>query len=463
MLHGFSRSALAVLAMIACGGGASAVHAQQADVIRGRITADDGEAVTNATIQLSSIPNNVKKSTKTDKTGRYTVAFPNGDGDYWVSVSAIGFVAKRFELKRLADEEILVADVKLTRAAAVLDAMQVRADRAKVGRNSSSTDISGTEKMVGNAAVDPNQAGNLAAMAAALPGVQLIPGADGNPDQFSVFGLSGDQNSSTLNGLGFAGADIPRDATTKSALGTSPWDVSRGGFSGGQLGVRTQSGSNFSARGVSSVATAPGLEWTDRAGRAAGAEYTALSLGAMTSGPIVGGQQLLQRGISVRSSRERSTKSHDRQRPRIADGRRLERFGGAVPRSTRSRARSGDHCRTSDGAGQRTRIVSRRVRFLSAVVHERTGVEHHGKRQLCPSQRAIRPSHVAPDDRCAARELVWRTARAAHQLLRLRCVDRNVGRRQQNARLHRSVLWRCRTAWCAWARPWTTGARRSRS
>ncbi|HTE45698.1 MAG TPA: hypothetical protein VK636_10675, partial [Gemmatimonadaceae bacterium] len=192
----------------------------------------------------------------------------------------------RFELKRLADEEILVADAQLKRAAAVLDAVQVRADRAKVARNNNSTDISGTEKTVGTVAVDPNQAGNLAAMAAALPGVQLVPGADGNPDQFSVFGLSGDQNSATLNGLGFTGADIPRDAATKSALGTTPWDVSRGGFSGGQLGLRTQSGSNFSARGMSSVAAAPQLEWTDRAGRAAGAEYGSVSLGAMTAGPI---------------------------------------------------------------------------------------------------------------------------------------------------------------------------------
>ncbi|MEP6493384.1 MAG: carboxypeptidase-like regulatory domain-containing protein [bacterium] len=261
--------------------------AQQADVVRGRITGTDGEPVVNASIQLTSIPNNVKKSTTTGRDGRYTVAFPNGDGDYWVTVSAIGFVPRRFELKRIADEDILVADAVLKRAAAVLDAMHVRADRAKVARNNNSADISGTEKTVGTAAVDPNQAGNLAAMAAALPGVQLVPGADGNPDQFSVFGLSGDQNTATLNGLGFSGADIPRDAATKSALGTTPWDVSRGGFSGGQLGLRTQSGSNFSARGVSSVAAAPQLEWTDRAGRAAGAEYGSVSLGAMTAGPIV--------------------------------------------------------------------------------------------------------------------------------------------------------------------------------
>ena len=261
--------------------------AQQADVIRGRIAAEDGEIVANADVRVTSVPSNVNKRAKTDKSGRYAVTFPNGEGDYWVSVSAIGFVPRRFEIKRVADEDILVGDVTLARAAAVLDGVQVRADRARASRNNSAPDISGTEKLVGNGAVDPSQAGNLAAMAAALPGVQLIPGADGNPDQFSVYGLSGDQNSTTLNGLGFGGADVPRDASTKSTLGTTPWDVSRGGFSGGQFGLRTQSGSNFSARGMSSLLNAPALEWTDRAGRASGAEYSSFSLGASTAGPIV--------------------------------------------------------------------------------------------------------------------------------------------------------------------------------
>ncbi|HTE47934.1 MAG TPA: hypothetical protein VK636_22015, partial [Gemmatimonadaceae bacterium] len=38
------------------------LQAQQADVIRGRITSDDGAPLNNANVQLTSIPNNVKKT-----------------------------------------------------------------------------------------------------------------------------------------------------------------------------------------------------------------------------------------------------------------------------------------------------------------------------------------------------------------------------------------------------------------
>jgi hypothetical protein len=259
--------------------------AQQADVIRGRVAAPDGNAVENVRITVTSIPNNVTKSATTDKSGRYSVTFANGDGDYWIAIAAIGFAQKRFELKRLSDEAVLIGDAKLSPSGVTLDAVKVQADRSRPNRTGS-PDISGTEKTVGSSAVNPADAGNLAALAASAPGVQLIPGADGNSDQFSVFGLGGDQNATTLNGLGFSGTDIPRDATTRAVLATNPWDVARGGFSGAQMSLTTQSGSNFSTRGLSTLLNAPQAQWTDRAGRSLGAQYSSASIGAATAGPV---------------------------------------------------------------------------------------------------------------------------------------------------------------------------------
>ena len=260
--------------------------AQQTDVIRGRVTSDDGRAVADLSVTATSIPNNVTRTVTTDRNGRYTITFANGDGDYWLSFAKIGFAARRFELKRVADEVILVGDVRVERNAEVLEEIRVRADRARAARNASGADPLGTEKTVTSVGVDPSQSGSLAALAATSPGVQVIPGTDGNADQFSVFGLGGDQNRSTLNGVGFSGTDVPRDAATRTSLGTTPWDVSRGGFSGAQLSLRTQSGSNLSSRALSSLVNAPQLEWTDRSGRALGAEYSSLSLGAATAGPV---------------------------------------------------------------------------------------------------------------------------------------------------------------------------------
>jgi len=124
-------------------------------------------------------------------------------------------------------------------------------------------------------------------MAATLPGVQLVPGQDGGANGFSVLGLGADQNNTTLNGMMFGGAGLPRDASVLSSLITSPYDVSRGGFSGGQFSLRTRPGSNFIGRGLSFVGDAPPMQWSDAAARANGQEYTNGSLGGSVSGPLI--------------------------------------------------------------------------------------------------------------------------------------------------------------------------------
>jgi len=116
--------------------------------------------------------------------------------------------------------------------------------------------------------------------------VQLVPGENGDPNGFSVLGLGSDQNQTTLNGMSFGGASLPRDAAVMSSLATAPYDVSRGGFSGAQFNLRTMPGSNFRRRGLSLYLDAPQLQWTDPAARALGQQYSNVSLGGQSSGPI---------------------------------------------------------------------------------------------------------------------------------------------------------------------------------
>src|SRR5689334_14654784 len=283
------RFRLSVLAAALIGAtflGAAPIAAQQADVLRGRVLGPDSVPVEGAQVTVTSLSGNVSRGTRTNKDGRFTVTFPNGEGDYIVSFAALGYAVKRFEVKRTADEEILVADAKLTRAAVNLDAMKVTAAREKVSRNDAQPDISGTERPVAPAALPPADMGDLAAMAATLPGVQLVPGQNGDPNGFSVLGLGADQNNTTLNGMNFGGSNLPRDAQVSSSLVTSPYDVSRGGFSAAQFSLRTSPGSNFVTRGMSLNLDAPQAQWTDAAARALGQEYTNASLGGALSGPI---------------------------------------------------------------------------------------------------------------------------------------------------------------------------------
>ncbi|HEV8410361.1 MAG TPA: Plug domain-containing protein, partial [Gemmatimonadaceae bacterium] len=199
---------------------------------------------------------------------------------------ALGFSPKQYELKRAADEDILVADARLSTAANVLDEVRITAPRDKASRNDVQPDIGGTEKTINNTNLSADQLGDLAAMAASIPGINYVAGTNGDPSGFSVLGLTPDQNSSTLNGMNSNAGNLPRDAQTISTVVTSPYDVTRGGFSGGQQNTRLRSGSNFINQGSSLLMQVPPLEFTSAAARSLGQEYTQLNLGGQTSGPI---------------------------------------------------------------------------------------------------------------------------------------------------------------------------------
>ncbi len=72
-----------------------------------------------------------------------------------------------------------------------------------------------------------------------------------------------------------------------TSLNTTPYDVSRGGFSGGQFNINSGSGSNFIRRNNSLNVDSPKLQWTDPSARALGQQYSNLSLGGAVSGPLV--------------------------------------------------------------------------------------------------------------------------------------------------------------------------------
>jgi hypothetical protein len=274
---------LATLFVLLC---AVPSRAQQTDVIRGRVTDIEGLALPNVRIVATSIPGNVTREARTDNRGNFQIVFPGGTGDYMLGFGLIGYVYRQQQIKRLADEDVLIANTSLQ--VVQLDTVAIVAPvQQRVNRNQRTPDVGGTERPVDPSSLPPEVQGDLAAMAASMPGVLLVPGLDGGPDGFSVLGLGADQNSTTLNGMPTGANGLPRDANISTTLTTSPYDPSRGGFSGANLNIRSNSGSNFRSRGMSLVMNSPSLQWTDPAARALGSEYTNVSLGGSVSGPIV--------------------------------------------------------------------------------------------------------------------------------------------------------------------------------
>ena len=275
---------LAAIAVIA----ASRPLFAQADVIRGRVTsASQGDApIENASVTATSLAGGVNRSARTDRNGRYTITFPNGDGDYFVTVIAIGYVPRRFEVKRTADQDILIGDTRLTLSSSTLDTVVTLGRRDRPLRADTLGDIGGMDRVVNTSNVAIEQLGNLAAMAASTPGLVYVPGVDGDPSGYVALGLEQAQNALTINGMNSVATDLPREGTYSVSVALSPYDVSQGQFSGGRTNVRIGSGTNYISRKSSLLVNAPPLEWTDRVGRALGQQYTNFNLGGGASGPI---------------------------------------------------------------------------------------------------------------------------------------------------------------------------------
>jgi hypothetical protein len=269
---------------------ASTLSAQvSTDVIRGRVTDPDAKPVQGVEVTAMSYHGQVTKTATTDKSGRFTIIYINGEGDYWLNFRKLGFVPKRFEIKKVGDEEVMLADARLSSAVVSLDGVTVSAERTRAlpNRNAKDPDVGGGDKPLTNNGLPPDQAGNLAAMAAAVAGFQLIPGLDGAPDMYSVLGLSGDQNNVTFNGLGSGISALPPDVLATTSINPYPFDVSRGGFSGAQISIQTIPGSNFSRRSISNSSIAPQLEWTDQIASEQGQKYTNVRVGGNAAGPLV--------------------------------------------------------------------------------------------------------------------------------------------------------------------------------
>jgi hypothetical protein len=276
------------LALLLTGAAASA-SAQESDIIRGKVTGPDSLPLENVKVTAMSLSTNQSISRNTGKDGRFTIIFPNGGGDYIVSYTAIGFQPSQKQVKREQDEAILIADQALGKNATMLQAIRVTAQRQQVDRNDDARTGGGVG--AGDRGIDMSQVGigaqgDLAAMAASLPGVTYIPGADGGPAGFSILGLGAEQNLTTLNGLDFGGSDLPRDAVTTGRVSSNPFNPTQGGFSGGQLALRTAPGTNFVQQTVRFTLEPQALQFTDAAGQQLGTQYNNFTASGAWRGPI---------------------------------------------------------------------------------------------------------------------------------------------------------------------------------
>lgn len=268
----------AVLRLTVCKVGAlalaafSSAGAQQSgpEVIRGRVTDDSSHAVI-ATVMVTRGPDRLTQTDTTDASGNFSVRFEQGTGDYLVYVSAPGFKSARRRVQRETSETEFVANFALARDLALLDTVKVRAQRPVRATNPitpTSTETGASEKWLDGISglIPPTTAGDLNAVAGTMPNVTLTPGGA------SILGSGSESNLTTLNGMGMAGATIPRAARTETRVTGATFDPTRGGFAGANIEVRLGPGSRIYQRRNAFVTLEPQqFQFSDPVSRATGA------------------------------------------------------------------------------------------------------------------------------------------------------------------------------------------------
>lgn len=273
MLCIFSLLSAAVLPVTA--------RSQNADTLRGRVTTDSGAAIAGAEVIATRAPDRAFKSTVTDKNGNYEIVFENGTGDYLLHVAALGRLAARVRVTSPAGNKLLTHDFQLKSSVQQLPTVTIDATVATPQRDQglhSETGESGkrVDGVTGAVAIDAQ--GNIAAAATTVPGVSVTPFG------ISVLGLSPAQTSTTLNGMAFPGADVPRNARTAVRVNGSTYDPARGWFSAAQVSIDLPPGFLFTSRTASLTVDVPPFQYTDRISRDLGQRFSRVVGGIGGSG-----------------------------------------------------------------------------------------------------------------------------------------------------------------------------------
>ncbi|MGE0551907.1 MAG: carboxypeptidase regulatory-like domain-containing protein [Gemmatimonadales bacterium] len=214
------------------------------DLIVGQITTAEGQPVAAALVEALSLETQVVRSARTNAQGRYTIVFPDGGGQYQMTVRAIGMRPVQRVIARQVDEDRLVFNASVSATPTQLEEIVVSGRRRQLDPDrptAGSTERAFTPEQLARLPID---AGDLALLATLAPGVVAIEGTDSTGASFSVAGQRPGDNNITLDGLSFGAASIPQDAVRVSRVITNSYDASRGQFSGGLVSSTSRSGTN---------------------------------------------------------------------------------------------------------------------------------------------------------------------------------------------------------------------------
>lgn len=251
--------------------------ARSVHVIAGRVTTDSGSAIQGADVIVTIAPSADIVAGKSDSTGAYRVIINDPTGEYLLYIAALGRQPFRQRVNISRPDTVAIVNVRLAAAVSTMAAVRVQERKVRPPRLLGSDGPPGND--IGDKTADgvsgalpPDLQNTFDAIAGTIPGLSVT--AVG----VSAFGLGADANATVLNGLSFAGNDLPRDARTSTRFRTSPWDPTVGGFSGVQMSVALAPGGNVATRRGHATLDAPALQFSAPVAGRLGQRFTNLAI-----------------------------------------------------------------------------------------------------------------------------------------------------------------------------------------
>jgi len=300
----WTRSLITVVLVAAAVSPAGAQVGVTTDILTGVVVDASGEPLSNAVVEVLSLETEVVRTAISDARGRYIILFPDGGGQYEVTVRAVGMMPQTVVLVRHADEDRLIWDVQMQPTAYVLDPVVVTGERQPVRVPGQDRPTPGsvqrnfTPNQIANLPIDPD---DLALLAALVPGAVVIEATDTTAASFSVAGQRPDANQQTLDGLSYASGQLPQEGLRSTRIITNTFDVSRGRFSGGLMASTSRSGTNNVQGSLNYSLRARQLSFQSGSETAFTSGSTQHSVGGGVGGPLISNRLFAYVSGSLRS------------------------------------------------------------------------------------------------------------------------------------------------------------------
>jgi hypothetical protein len=254
----FATLLVATLLTLAPAGRLEAQAGAATDIVRGRITTTGGEAVVGAHVTVTSLETGVSRTAISDARGRYTVVFVDGGGRYRVSARAIGYTPVQTVVARVADEDVLVADLRMGGLPVQVSEIRVEATRAPPLNADPGAELTALPgPLMERLPLEGRDPTDLVALTPNA--VTGLGGSSDSAEAEQTFSLGGGRtalNRITLDGLSLGSAlsggraggaapwSVPPEAVRGTQVVVSSYDVSRGQFAGGQVASQSSRGTN---------------------------------------------------------------------------------------------------------------------------------------------------------------------------------------------------------------------------